>query len=585
MPTQTPTTVGLRAFEASASGRGLGLARSPTKLELRKSMYSTAAGGAEKCPFSSATGAPGAGAEGQKLPPFTEVGGPSMQEYFGGIMADPTGYHKVLTHFMDQFATPAKDSSTGITRGLMKVPSQVNQGSFDLVVSDPDVIASIYQRPEFYDRPTNWFFFYAYTRLAHPDASDEQVMKWAASRGLEGPQGLVTANGARWEVRRRIANKALLAPAAVTRFGNQINDTAVKLTETLKELRRSSKDGTISLIPPMTEYTSQVILSVAFGGGSGDSKEHAKIRRIVESFFNCAKDYFFQPWPFPPSPQLDDLVVRLSELRETVAGFLKESRARVEAGEPATDFSSILYTTRDEVTGEYLQPHEVLSDTLDIINGGTDTTAALISFSLHLLAHHPEVADALYREVMAAAKTTQTGVGVGRMDANLLAKLPVLNAVIKETLRLYPSAPLGGRLSNKEATLGGYTFPANHTVVVNNWHVQRSPELWDSPLEFRPERWLIEDKKPHPFSWVPFGAGARVCIGQRLALNETRVALAHIISQFEPLPAPEELGKPYPHVDCLYRITLHPINDLRVALEPRQPSHDHHHCSDPTHHH
>jgi cytochrome P450 len=218
-------------------------------------------------------------------------------------------------------------------------------------------------------------------------------------------KGLVTANGPRWEVHRRIANKALLAPQAVAKFSSQINSSALRLTEQFLQLHKESKDGSVSLLPSLTNYTCQVILSVGFGDVG--VKHNEAIREFVDSFFSTAKTHFFLPLPYPPSEQLQDFRRRLAELREISLSFLKESREAVEAGQIPTDFATILFSTKDEETGQYLEPHEVLSDTLDIVNGGTDTTAALLCYTLHLLAHHPEIAEEVYQEVH-SVKSAQT---------------------------------------------------------------------------------------------------------------------------------------------------------------------------------
>jgi cytochrome P450 len=144
---------------------------------------------------------------------------------------------------------------------------------------------------------------------------------------------------------------------------------------------------------------------------------------------------------------------------------------------------------------------------------------------MYLLGKHPEILERLHKEIKEVS-----GGDIKNLKYEEINKLNLLTNVVKESLRLYPPAPINGRNAKEDTQLGGISIPAGTTVVIPSWNIQRNAKYWENPTRFEPERF---DRDYHPFAWVPFGAGARVCIGQRLSLMEARVALAHIISNFK----------------------------------------------------
>ncbi|KAJ0789784.1 putative cytochrome P450 [Helianthus annuus] len=95
-----------------------------------------------------------------------------------------------------------------------------------------------------------------------------------------------------------------------------------------------------------------------------------------------------------------------------------------------------------------------------------------------------------------------------------------LQAIIKETMRLYPAAPLSApHESTEDCIVGGYTIPKGTCLLVNIWKIQHDPQIWTAPFEFRPERFLTSNKeidvKGRHFELIPFGSGRRICLGMR----------------------------------------------------------------------
>src|SRR5262249_43428711 len=143
-------------------------------------------------------------------------------------------------------------------------------------------------------------------------------------------------------------------------------------------------------------------------------------------------------------------------------------------------------------------------------------------------------------------------------------KLPYLRQVVDETLRLRPPAPILARDAVADDVIGGYRIRAGDMVMPFIWATHRHPEFWPNPLRFDPDR-FEPDREARRMSWsyVPFSAGPRVCIGNMFSLVETVVLLAQLLRRFELRIAPCGDVKP------IAMATARPSRAVRVALTPR----------------
>ena len=170
----------------------------------------------------------------------------------------------------------------------------------------------------------------------------------------------------------------------------------------------------------------------------------------------------------------------------------------------------------------------------------------------------PDVEAKLYAEADAV-------LGNGR-SATLedFQRLPYARAVFEETLRLYPPVPLLSREARGEDTLRGFPVSKGDIIVVAPWLVQRHKAYWKEPDAFRPERFLPGTAEPPPkFAYLPFSAGARVCLGARFGLVEAVLCLATLARDFRLKPVPEHKLE----IEC--RLTLRPKGGLPMTLERR----------------
>ena len=174
----------------------------------------------------------------------------------------------------------------------------------------------------------------------------------------------------------------------------------------------------------------------------------------------------------------------------------------------------------------------------DAVLGGTGTTTSTVEWTIAELLKHPNTLNKVQQEL-----TKVVGLN-NKVEESHLRELTYLNAVIKETLRLHPPAPfLIPRYPSQSTTIGGYEIPQGTKVFVNIWAIHRDPSVWDNPLEFRPERFLVNSNPSggHKFNLnsgngefnLPFGSGRRVCPGIPLADRLVAYLVATLLHLFE----------------------------------------------------
>ncbi|KAI7733600.1 hypothetical protein M8C21_032453 [Ambrosia artemisiifolia] len=167
---------------------------------------------------------------------------------------------------------------------------------------------------------------------------------------------------------------------------------------------------------------------------------------------------------------------------------------------------------------------------MDVFLAGTETVASTVVWAMTLLIKNPKALEKVQQEVRNVVGNK------GNVDEDDLQKLDYLKAVIKESLRLYPVAPLLiPHETNDQCVLAGYTIPKKTLVYVNVWAIGRDPNSWESPNEFEPERFIGSsiDYKGMDFEFIPFGSGRRGCPGMLLGATTVELILSNLLYAFE----------------------------------------------------
>lgn len=189
------------------------------------------------------------------------------------------------------------------------------------------------------------------------------------------------------------------------------------------------------------------------------------------------------------------------------------------------DLFARLLAARDPETGQPLSARELEGNVSTLIGAGSDTVAVALTWAIFLLSQTPHVRDAVEAEVDALLTTEP-------FTADTLKKLVWTRAVVEESMRLYPPAPMIGRMARGEDRLGDERVPAGASILISPWVLHRHAKLWHNPHAFIPERFLPAQRADIPrFAYLPFGAGPRVCLGMGFAMQEAVVMLAMLTRQ------------------------------------------------------
>jgi cytochrome P450 len=182
-----------------------------------------------------------------------------------------------------------------------------------------------------------------------------------------------------------------------------------------------------------------------------------------------------------------------------------------------------------------MSERQLRDESITLLLAGHETTALALSWTWYLLARHPDVDGTLAAELERTLAGRPPSLGE-------LAALRYTEAVVLESMRLFPPAYAFGREAVADCELGGYPVPAGTTLFMSPWVMHRDPRFYDEPERFAPERWLdgLADRLPR-FAYLPFGGGPRICIGNRFAMMEAVLILATVARRRAPAPgaAPE----------------------------------------------
>ncbi len=220
------------------------------------------------------------------------------------------------------------------------------------------------------------------------------------------------------------------------------------------------------------------------------------------------------------------------------ATFLKARRRvdktlyrEIETRKPSPDDDSLLamlLETKDE-SGNRLTNKEIRDQCVSLVSAGFDTTSATLTWAVYLLLTHPKVLANVHEEVTDGRR--QVAVKTFSPSPVTHHPSPYLDAVISETLRLYPAAPAGLRMATRELEYKGFRIPKGSLLAYSIYATHRQESVFPDALTFKPERWL-EDKKPDTFDYLPFGYGSRYCIGARLATTLIKLHLTHLLCHY-----------------------------------------------------
>jgi cytochrome P450 len=332
-------------------------------------------------------------------------------------------------------------------------------------------------------------------------------------------EGLLIAEGRAWKHQRRTLAPAFTPRAVATLVPHMVAAT----DETIAKLQAASGEP-VDLREAMQRMTLEIAGRTMFSFEMG--RRGPALRDFVMEYgARLARPHLFDlmlplGWP---SPQ-DFARARFRKRWTRFIGTLMTERraAGKTRGAPLQDLFDLMGDARDPETGAAFTDEQLGDQVATMILAGHETTATALFWSLYLLALDPVTQDELAAEVQGASVN----------GADDVERLKFTRAVVDETLRLYPPAFLIARAAAAPDSIAGMPVRKHDVILIAPWLLHRHEKLWRDPNAFIPQRFMPGTPPPDRFAYLPFGVGARVCIGAHFALVEATLALAKIIGAF-----------------------------------------------------
>ncbi|XP_018338509.1 PREDICTED: cytochrome P450 4C1 [Trachymyrmex septentrionalis] len=385
----------------------------------------------------------------------------------------------------------------------------------------------------------------------------------------------------KWHSRRKILN-----PSFHFNILQQFTEILIKESKNMIKCLKNA-EGTVvkDLIPFVSEHTLNAICETAMGTSLQNlSTSQQQYRKAVHRMTELIIYRFLRPWLhfdwiFSLTSKGREHKKILKILHRFTEQIIAERRLYHERtnGQYLKEFDNLSAQRDDNETigtqKKQLSMLDLLIATsrenimtdIDIreevdafVFAGWETTAAAVSFILAQLAEDKDIQDRVRNEVDSAIQGNEK-----KFNFKLLKQLPYLERCIKEALRLYPSVPFISRICGEDIKLQSYLVPAGTMIVINIYAAHRNPNFWPNPQVFDPDRFLPEKiQNRHYYSYIPFSAGPRNCIGQQFGMLEIKTMIASVIHNFylEPIDYLKD-------VQLQTNITLSPAQ-LRIRFIP-----------------
>ncbi|MBI1890515.1 MAG: cytochrome P450 [Burkholderiales bacterium] len=362
---------------------------------------------------------------------------------------------------------------------------------------------------------------------------------------------VLTTEGDAWKRQRRILMPGFL-PKKVAGY---LDLMVAASTDNLSASFRQAKGETLLVdVESFTrKITVDVILRVLFSHKASEEDSINALEATLTLEHQGMREFY---WPFTPPdwvpyPGRTEKLNAKATLQNLISGQIQLRRDRPQEHADKIDYLSMLLAAKDEEaqgtsSAATLTVEEIRDNCMVIFAAGHDTTATVLTWWIALMAEHRDVADKVRQEIAEV-------VGDRTPTADDLSKLTLLNATLKEAMRLYPPAPLlFARRVISGFQLGEWHIPKGANVNIPVWHVHHDARWYADPEKFLPERFLAGAPDIPRGAYMPFGTGPRVCIGQHFATMEMALIAALLLREFD-FAFSEAQGMPKPKVDMVLK--------------------------------
>ena len=364
-------------------------------------------------------------------------------------------------------------------------------------------------------------------------------------------KGILVTEGENWKRTRRA-----LTPVFTARNVQGFAPTMQKVAEGRAAALLARKGETISMSREMLTLALDVLIACLF---SGDTR--LDVKRFSENLDQLLI-HAGSPHPFDLM-EAPDWLPRIgrggatkivADLRAQVTELLVARRSLISAGEDIPDDFLTLLIRAEKAEGEPLTDEDIIDNLLTFLSAGHETTARSLTWAFYLLSKAPEVAAKVIAELNAVSLENVA-------PHEWSDHMPYTLATLKESMRLYPAAPILSRVALEDDQIGDLNVKKGAQLIASPWLLHRHENIWEDPTAFDPTRFLGEREKEIPrYAYAPFGMGPRVCIGASFSMQEMMIVMATFLKQmhFEHVGAEE----PEP----VMRITIQPSTPVEMKI-------------------
>ncbi|XP_067011416.2 LOW QUALITY PROTEIN: cytochrome P450 4C1 [Anabrus simplex] len=388
-----------------------------------------------------------------------------------------------------------------------------------------------------------------------------------------GGNGLVTCTSKTWKKQRK-----MVAPSLQSKSLETYVPVFNKQTRILVNLLKEFADGnTFDVMIPLVACTAEIISETAIGSSLNGQLKEENIAEMLKRANHLILERIMRPWLILDT--IYDLTTSGKEQRKVeellcrtgnnlISRKLEEYRDMKSSGSITDEWMSKgntidHYIRTSDIEGTELDEQLLKDEVYTTLVAGSDTTATTVCYTLMLLGLHPTIQDAVFEEL----KEVFADDWERDVTSEDVKQMKYLSRVIKEAMRLFPAVTVIAREVQEELELSTCTLPAGCLCLVVSYFVHRDPRYFPDPERFDPDRFLHERSKDrHPYSYIPFGAGPRICVGFKYAERAMYVMLGTVLRKYRVLPVitHEDLQK------LELGLVLRPVSNFLIKMLPRE---------------
>jgi cytochrome P450 len=360
-------------------------------------------------------------------------------------------------------------------------------------------------------------------------------------------KGLLTSHGEVWRTQRRLIQKGFDRKQLEV-LSSIMQDS---LADSLRDFDRQARIGPVDIYPHLMKITFGMVGRSLMGARLKDEDIDLisqTISTVQEFMVRQTIQPYLNPW-FAVSGELR----RHEEMRARADAILLDYIRRRRQEAPGHDLLQILMDARYS-DGEGMSDELVLSESMQLLVAGHETSSNALSWLLYLLSSRPDCLERLRQEF-------DSVLGGAPLSYSDVPKFEFAAQVIQEALRLYPPFWMVDRMALADDSVGDLSIPRGSTVIVFIYGAHHSPQYWENPESFDPERFTKANEKLHkPFAYLPFGAGPRGCIGGNYAMLQMLMILSVLLRKYDFRLAPDQT------IEARPMVILRPKNGIRMTF-------------------